>query len=285
MAGYTPLFSSLTTGTLCGRWPDIGLWPIILSLSDRHGIVDVTPAYIAGITGLPIAEVIPCMARFCEPDPYSRSPAEAGARLVLIDAHREWGWRIVNHERYREKARKTAYDAERTASGRDRERKAESRAVPTCPAPSRVLPLSDSDSDSDSDKDLNPKNPDRAAEPPGAEPPEFAVIRKEYPKRAGDQRWHDALRAFNARVREGTTPQAILEGVRRYAAFVRTTGKERTEHVQQAATFLGKNRGFELPWSLPQKPETAGERLMRTLNGDNSTVIEHDAEFLRLAGH
>ena len=29
--GYTPLFASLTTGTLCGRWPDSGLWPIVLS--------------------------------------------------------------------------------------------------------------------------------------------------------------------------------------------------------------------------------------------------------------
>ena len=42
MSGYTPLFASLTTGTLCGKWPDVGLWPIILSLADRHGEVDVT---------------------------------------------------------------------------------------------------------------------------------------------------------------------------------------------------------------------------------------------------
>ncbi len=40
MAGYTPLFSSLTTGTLYGRWPDIGLWAVVLSLPDKGGIVD-----------------------------------------------------------------------------------------------------------------------------------------------------------------------------------------------------------------------------------------------------
>ena len=62
--GYTPLFSSLSTGTLCGRWPDIGLWPIVLSLADRHGIVDVTPAYIARVTGLDLEEVTACMKRF-----------------------------------------------------------------------------------------------------------------------------------------------------------------------------------------------------------------------------
>jgi hypothetical protein len=140
-----------------------------------------------------------------------------------------------------------------------------------------------SESDTDTESERN-KNSDRAAAQP--EPGEFVEIRREYPKRAGSQRWHDALGAFRARVREGTSPQAILSGVRRYAAFIRATGKERTEHVQQAATFLGKNRSYELPWHPPAKPETAGERLMRTLNvDDNSRVIEHDPAIPALAGH
>src|SRR6185295_6102151 len=117
------------------------------------------------------------------------------------------------------------------------------------------------------------KNSRAAAQP---EPGEFVELRRDYPKRAGSQRWHDALGAYKARVGEGADPQAILAGVRRYAAFIRALGKERTEHVQQAATFLGKNRGFELPWTPPAKPETAGDRLMRTLGGDDSRVIEHD---------
>jgi hypothetical protein len=143
--GYTPLFASLTTGTLCGRWPDVGLFPILLSLADRHGVVDVTTAYLAVVTGLPLDEVTACLQRFCQPDPYSRSSAEGGARLVLIDPeNRNWGWRIVNHGRYRERARKASYDAARTDSGRDRDRKRESRSlrsetrdVPTSPDESR----------------------------------------------------------------------------------------------------------------------------------------------------
>lgn len=140
-----------------------------------------------------------------------------------------------------------------------------------------------SETDSDTESERN-KKPDRAAAQP--ESGEFAEIRREYPKRAGSQRWHDALGAYRARVREGTSPQAILLGVRRYAAFIRATGKERTEHVQQAATFLGKNRGYELPWHPPAKPETPGQRLLRTLNGDDdSRVIEHEPEFPALSGH
>ncbi len=141
----------------------------------------------------------------------------------------------------------------------------------------------DSESDTESEKT---KNQDRAAAQPEREPGEFVELRREYPKRSGSQRWHDALGAFRARVREGVSPQAILAGVQRYAAFIRATGKERTDYVQQAATFLGKNKGYELPWALPAKPETAGDRLKRAVNGglDESRVIDYDPEYLQLAG-
>lgn len=120
VSGYTPLFASLTTGTLYGRWPDIGLWPIVLSLADRYGVVDVTPQYLSGITGLPLDEITSCLERFCEPDPYSRSSTEGGRRLVLVDPeNRKWGWRIVNYVSYRERARLLAKTARDVESGRN----------------------------------------------------------------------------------------------------------------------------------------------------------------------
>jgi hypothetical protein len=129
-SGYAPLFSSLTTGTLCGKWPDIGLWAIVLSLKDRSGIVDVTPDYLSRVTGLDLQDVLSCMARFCEPDPYSRSSSEDGRRLVLIEPERRnWGWRVVNSGLYREKARLQNRDAFRTESGADAERKRLERDV------------------------------------------------------------------------------------------------------------------------------------------------------------
>lgn len=120
--GYTPLFGSLTTGTLCGKWPDIGLWPIVLSLADKNGVVDVTHQYISTVTGLALPEVVACMKRFCEPDYGSRSPAEAGARLLLLEEHREWGWQIVNHSLYRERARLMAQGSAQVADGRNAEK-------------------------------------------------------------------------------------------------------------------------------------------------------------------
>lgn len=168
--GYTPLFDSLTKGTLCGRWPDIGLWPIVLSLSDRHGVVDSTPTHIAAITGLALLDVVSCMKRFCEPDPYSRSQDNDGARLELLETHRDWGWRIVNHGKYRERARKQAYDSERTASGLDAERKRQSRGVPTCPDTSRSP-----DGDEDVNKDEEGSRSTRSRAPATHLPDDFEL--------------------------------------------------------------------------------------------------------------
>lgn len=262
--GYAPLFDTLTKGTLCGRWPDIGLWPIVLSLADRHGVVDVTPDYLSRVTGLAEPEVTACMARFCQPDPSSRSGAAGGARLVLLDEHRAWGWRVVNHGLYRERARKAAFDAERTASGKDAERKKASRDIPTRPAKSRADPLSDSDSNTDSNKE---KNQIGAAAPRriGTEPSVFVEIRREYPRRSGGQRWGDALKFFLRRLSEGEQAETILAGVKRYAVYAQATGIERTERVQQAATFLGDNRGYLELWHPPPRAQSVVERAQAKL--------------------
>jgi hypothetical protein len=158
MSGYTPVFRTVFEGSLCGQYPDTAAWLFMLALADKNGCVDKTPQYISAVTGMPVEELQTCIDRFMQPDPASRSSAEEGRRLVPIDVHRAWGWRIVNHEQYRERARKAAYDADRTASGADAERKRRQRgdpptaaAVPRCPALSRAVPLSDSDADTDSD--------------------------------------------------------------------------------------------------------------------------------------
>jgi hypothetical protein len=199
MSGYTPLFESLTTGTLCGKWPDVGLWPIILSLADRHGDVDKTPTYIAGVTGLPVVEVAKCMQRFCEPDPDSRSSQENGARLVLVDPeHRDWGWRVVNHGKYREKARLASKNAAEVASGKNAERIRDRRGPPGTAA--------DHPSDSDSDSDLNVRRKTVAAARPMPAAFHDEVIASYHellPMLSPVKRWSKKRRqALNARIAE-----------------------------------------------------------------------------------
>ena len=107
-----------------------------------------------------------------------------------------------------------------------------------------------------------------------------------YPERNGDQKWHDAWRAMQARFREGHTFEEILAGAQRYAAHCAAAGKTGTEYVKQAATFVGPGKPFQLPWHPPPKAETASERILRKLNGtDDDSVIEHEAQEPRAISH
>lgn len=146
MPGYVPIFDSIFQGSLCGRYPDTAAWMFLLTLADKNGVIDMTPHYISTVTGMPLEMLLECIGRFMQPDEHSRTKDHDGRRLVPLDPDRQWGWRIVNHGKYREKARKQAYDRQRTESGADAARKREARAAakesPTCPDASRDVPLS-----------------------------------------------------------------------------------------------------------------------------------------------
>ena len=79
----------------------------------------------------------------------------------------------------------------------------------------------------------------------------FETFKSIYPKRAGGQPWNRALKAAHARLKQGRTIEQMLEGAQRYALFVQSTGKEHTEFVKQAATFLGPDEHFLESWDLP----------------------------------
>jgi hypothetical protein len=159
MAGYTPVFDTVLDGTLFGKWPHTGIWVCLLSQCDRQGHIDVAPALLAAKIGIPVDLLMSCISDFMKPDPGSRTGDKEGRRLELIDsvptspdesrASRDWGWRVINHKKYRDRARKSAYDRERTESGADAERKREIRElqkeqnVPTSPDESRAVPLSE----------------------------------------------------------------------------------------------------------------------------------------------
>jgi uncharacterized protein YdaU (DUF1376 family) len=99
-----------------------------------------------------------------------------------------------------------------------------------------------------------PTTQDRKKEPTAAAPPcpgWFDDFKAVYPKRAGDQGWPKALRAANARIAEGHDPIEFLNGAERYAAYCLADETAGTKYVKQAATFLGPDKPFLLPWVLP----------------------------------
>lgn len=80
---------------------------------------------------------------------------------------------------------------------------------------------------------------------------DFEQAWQAYPKRAGGNSKAAAWKAWKARIKDGVTTVAMLDGVNRYAEYVRATGSAGTQYVKQAATFFGPDRHFEEPWQAP----------------------------------
>ncbi len=97
--------------------------------------------------------------------------------------------------------------------------------------------------------------------------PEFEQAWQEYPKRAGGNSKSAAFKAWKARIREGIKPETMLDGVKRYAAWVRATGNTGTQFVKQAATFFGPDRHFEESWQQPAAPGGGRQRQVDVLSG------------------
>jgi hypothetical protein len=151
MAGYSVVFDSIFTGTLCGKYPDTAAWLFLLALKDKNGVIDMTPQYISSVTGMPVADLMACINRFMEPDPHSRSTAEQGRRLVPLNGERDWGWRIVNHHQYRERARLISKNEREVESGSNKER-LKTAAHRRSPPETAADPLSEADAKAEAKK-------------------------------------------------------------------------------------------------------------------------------------
>ena len=73
----------------------------LLILADSGGVVDMTHEAIARWTNRPIEVIRETIAELERPDPKSRTPEDEGRRIVRLDEHRDWGWLIVNYEKFR----------------------------------------------------------------------------------------------------------------------------------------------------------------------------------------
>jgi hypothetical protein len=97
---YGKIFDSIYEGTLYGQWEALVTFQQMIVLCDADGMIDMTPQAIAARTSIPLKIIQKGIKVLEAPDQFSRTPDEEGRRLELIDAHRPWGWHIVNHEKY-----------------------------------------------------------------------------------------------------------------------------------------------------------------------------------------
>lgn len=98
---YAKVFSSLWQGSLGPNWEAWSVFVFLLAHADLEGFVDVHPDYIARCSGIPPDAVRRGLVALESADQSSRSEAQDGRRIERIDAHRDWGWLIVNYSHYR----------------------------------------------------------------------------------------------------------------------------------------------------------------------------------------
>jgi len=88
-------------GSLYGKLEASAVLMACVTLCNAQGILDMTPEAISGRTGWPVEFVRKGISELEQPDPRSRTPDDDGRRLAKLDEHRDWGWLIVNYEKYR----------------------------------------------------------------------------------------------------------------------------------------------------------------------------------------
>ena len=97
---YGKIYTTIYEGTLYGHWEAIVTMQQLIVLASPDGIVDMTPQALAARTSIPLKIIEKGLKVLSDPDPHSRTPGDDGRRIALLDDHRPWGWRLVNHEKY-----------------------------------------------------------------------------------------------------------------------------------------------------------------------------------------
>lgn len=163
---YGKVFESMYDGTLASRgpWQALVTFQQMIVLADQDGNVDMTADAISRRTSIPLEIIEAGIAALLLPDPRSRTPDEDGRRIVPLEDHRDWGWRIVNHRKYQQ-MRKAEERREylRKAQAESRARR---KAVNTVNnASTRSTVSTPTDTDTDADTDTGASAPVRAREP------------------------------------------------------------------------------------------------------------------------
>lgn len=136
---YGKIFTSMWDGSLYGKLEASAVLMACVTLCNAQGVLDMTPEAISGRTGWPVEFVRKGIIELEQPDPRSRTPDDDGRRLAKLDDHRDWGWLIVNYEKYRTLADPDVIKIqtrERVRKHREK-RNGVKRSVTLCNAPKR----------------------------------------------------------------------------------------------------------------------------------------------------
>lgn len=121
----------------------------LIVLSDDEGYIDKTQESIARITNVPLELVRNAITRLEQPDPRSRRTNQEGRRIVRLDAHRDWGWKIVNKEAWKS----IASSEDRKIQNREAQRRHRTMSASVSNSKHKSAMSAHTDKDKDTDKE------------------------------------------------------------------------------------------------------------------------------------
>lgn len=241
---YGKLFASIFEGSLYGQFDALVVMTALIALADKDGVIDMTPQALAARTSYPLEVVQRGLEHLAQPDPRSRSKEHEGRRIVLIDPERGWGWRLVNHAKYRgirSQDDRAEYMRDYMAKRRAKGRRVNTGVSTSVNSVNSVLaPLAHTEAEAEAVNTLL-----------------FERVWKAYPKREGGNPKAKAAKACRARVAEGVQSETLLQATIRYAEYCKARGLVGTRHVMQASTFFGPDRRFEDDYQIAAPPSPA----------------------------
>jgi hypothetical protein len=200
---YAKLFTSIYQGTLRGNSHGLLVFTNLLAHCDKDGIVDMHPRAIAEEVGLTPDQVRDALLVLESPDDESRSPEEQGRRIVRLDEHRAWGWRVVNYLKYRAiRNEDDRREQNRLSQARWREKNK--------PASAKVSQRKAQSAHTEADAE--------ALNTVSASADVFASFWSSWPKHPRKVARKQCEKKFNAALADGISPAAIMAAVERAKA-------------------------------------------------------------------
>lgn len=113
---FAKIFTQIFDSSIAEDYETRHVFEDLLKLANPDGEVDMTHEAIARRTNVPLEIIRSATQKLEAPDPKSRNPVCEGRRIVRMDDHRDWGWKIVNYGEYRG----IASEENRREKGRER---------------------------------------------------------------------------------------------------------------------------------------------------------------------
>lgn len=98
---YGKVFEQILDSSIAENYLTRFVFEDFIILADPDGNVDMTPEAFSRRTNVPLDIVKAAIVELEKPDPRSKTPDHDGRRLLRLDPHRDWGWHVVNHGKYR----------------------------------------------------------------------------------------------------------------------------------------------------------------------------------------